>query len=114
MRFAAPNGATEKSAGGSSGRKITVNNALPAALVGLTALVTSGLVHAGYAVWWLSQALIHGHAAFDWAGALTVSGSATAVVLIAGLVVRRLVGDHAPTETDTAPVTVRARSEAVR
>lgn len=93
-----------------------MNNALPAALVGLTALVTSGLVHAGYAVWWLSQALIHGHAVFDWTGALTVSGSATAAVLIAGLIVRRLVGDHRPTQADSATVAVpvRARSEAVR
>ena len=93
-----------------------MNNALPAALVGLTALVTSGLVHAGYAVWWLSQVLIQGHAAFDWTGALTVSGTATAVVLIAGLIVRRLVGGHRPAQTDTTPVAVpvRIRSEAVR
>ena len=96
-----------------------MNNALPAALVGLTALVTSGLVHAGYATWWLAHALIGGHAAFDWAGALTVSGTATAIVLIAGLVVRRLIGSSAPAQTGSAPaelaaVPVRIRSEAVR
>jgi hypothetical protein len=95
-----------------------VNNALPAALVGLTALVTSGLVHAGYAIWWLAQTLIGGYAAFDWTGALTVSGTASAVVLIAGLVVRRMVGSDAQgvTKTETAPVAVpvRVRSEAVR
>ncbi|MBS0522111.1 MAG: hypothetical protein JSS04_00645 [Proteobacteria bacterium] len=94
-----------------------MNNALPAALVGLTALVTSGLVHAGYAIWWLAQALTGGHAAFDWAGALTVSGAVSAIVLIAGLVARRLLGSDAPTPTGTAPVPdlaavpVRVRSE---
>jgi hypothetical protein len=89
-----------------------VNNALPAALVGLTALVTSGLVHAGYAIWWLAGMEMFGHAAFDWSGALTVSGTATAIVLIAGLVVRRLVAGHAPRATDAVPM--RIRSEAVR
>jgi hypothetical protein len=95
-----------------------VNNTLPATLVGLTALVTSGLVHAGYAIWWLAHTLIGGHAAFDWTGALTVSGTASAVVLIAGLMVRRMVSREAPveTKTETAPVAVpvRIRSEAVR
>ena len=89
-----------------------MNNALPAALVGLTALITSGLVHAGYAIWWL----VGGHAAFDWTGALTVSGTASAIVLIAGLVVRRMVSSDVPVQTGEAPaaVPVRARSEAVR
>ena len=87
-----------------------MNNALPAALVGLTALVTSGLVHAGYAIWWLAHALVGGHAAFDWAAALTVSGTASVIVLIAGLGVRRLVSGDAPTQTGP----VRVRSEAVR
>jgi hypothetical protein len=93
-----------------------VNNTLPATLVGLTALVTSGLVHAGYAIWWLAHTLIGGHAAFDWTGALTVSGTASAIVLIAGLVVRRMVSSEAPVGTETAPVVipVRIRSEAVR
>jgi hypothetical protein len=95
-----------------------VNNALPAALVGLTALITSGLVHAGYAIWWLAHTLAGGHAAFDWTGALTVSGTASAVVLIAGLVVRRMVGSDAPTRTETAPaaapIAVPVRPEAVR
>jgi hypothetical protein len=91
-----------------------VNNALPAALVGLTALITSGLVHAGYAIWWLAHALVGGHAAFDWTGALTVSGTASGIVLIAGLVVRRMVSRDAPVQTEAVPVAVRARSEAVR
>ena len=93
-----------------------MNNALPAALVGLTALVTGGLVHAGYAIWWLAHMLVGGHAAFDWSGALTVSGTASAIVLIAGLVVRRLVSSQAPAEIEATPVgvPVPVRSEAVR
>jgi hypothetical protein len=93
-----------------------VNNALPAALVGLTALITSGLVHAGYAIWWLAHALAGGPAAFDWSGALTVSGTASAIVLIAALVVRRMVSGDAPVQTEAAPaaVPVRVHSEAVR
>ncbi len=92
-----------------------MNNAMPAALVGLTALITSGLVHAGYALWWLAHALTGGHAAFDWSGALTVPGTASAIVLIAGLVVRRLVGSDPLAQTDTATaVPVRIRSETVR
>ena len=93
-----------------------MNNALPAALVGLTALLTSALVHVGYAVWWLAHALIGGHAAFNWTGALTVSGTASAIVLIAGLIVRRMVSSDAPAQTDATPVAVPVRipSEAVR
>ena len=95
-----------------------MNNAMPAALVGLTALVTSGLVHAGYAIWWLAHALAGGHAAFDWSGALTTSGTASAIVLIAGLVVRRMVSSDAPAQVETAPaaapVAAPVRSEAVR
>jgi hypothetical protein len=93
-----------------------VNNALPAALAGLTALVTSGLVHAGYATWWLAHMLVGGHAAFDWNGALTVSGTASAIVLVAGLVVRRLVSGQTPADTAAAPVAVPVpvRPEAVR
>ena len=101
-----------------------MNNALPAALVGLTALVTSGLVHAGYAILWLAYALTGGHAAFDWSGALAVSGTASAIVLAATLVVRRMVRSGATAEIEATPATapspklvampVRVRSEAVR
>jgi len=101
-----------------------VSNGLPAALVGLTALVTSSLVHAGYAVWWLAHAVIGGPAAFDWAGAITVSGTASAIVLAATLVVRRMVRSGATAEIEATPATapspklvampVRVRSEAVR
>lgn len=120
MRFAETHGDPRNIRSVPAERKRQVNNALPAALVGLTALVTSGLVHAGYALWWLAHVLIGGHAAFDWSGALTVSGAASAIVLIAGLVVRRMVGGDAPAETGTFPSTapiavpVPVRSEAVR
>ena len=82
-----------------------MKHALPAALVGLTALVTSALVHAGYTIWWLSQHLWHAQApAFDWSGALMASGLATTLVLIAGLMVRRLAAGNAPrVETAQAP-----------
>ena len=72
-----------------------MTHALPALLVGLTALVTSGLVHAGYGIWWLFESIFR-HTPYDWTGALAVSGTATAVVLIAGLIVRRLVAAHRP------------------
>jgi hypothetical protein len=74
-----------------------VTRAMPALVVGLTALVTSVLVNAGYGLWWLSQHLsrAHGAAAYDWAGALAVSGTATTVVLIGALIARRLVAGNA-------------------
>ena len=86
--------------------------ALPALLVGLTALVTSALVHAGYAIWWLSQVVSRGHAAYDWTGALAVSGTATTIVLIAALIVRRLAAANAPpAETLPAPEAVPVRCD---
>ena len=66
---------------------------LPVALVGLTALVTTVLVHAVFSVWWMIEA--YGKATpppFDWASSLTISGVVTAVVLMAGLVVQRIAG----------------------
>lgn len=88
-----------------------MKHALPAALIGLTALITSALVHAGYAILWLSQSLLRAHAAsYDWAGALALSGTATTIVLIAALIVRRLAaGNKPPAETATAPEAVPAR-----
>jgi hypothetical protein len=71
--------------------------AFPVLLAGLTAIITSSLVHAGYGLWWLSHHLFRSDAAsYDWAGALAVSGTATTIVLIAGLVVRRLVAGNTP------------------
>jgi hypothetical protein len=88
-----------------------VTHALPALLVTLTALITGGLVHTGYSFWWLSQRLFfHGDApSYNWAEALAVSGTATAIVLVAGLVVRRLVAANTPpAATDSAPTSTRA------
>jgi ammonia channel protein AmtB len=88
-----------------------VTYALPVVLVGFTALITSGLVHAGYAIWWLSRQLLRSEAvAYDWAGALVVSGVATTVVLVAGLMVRRLAAGSPPPAQgqEAAAVAVRA------
>ena len=80
-----------------------MNNALPAALAILTALITTGLVHAGYAVWWLAHTLTGRPTTFDWAEALKVSGTASGVELIIALVVWRLVGGNASTQLHAAP-----------
>ena len=82
-----------------------MTHAMPALLVALTALVTSGMVHAGYGLWWVSQYLLNANAPFDWTGALATSGTVTAVVLVSGLLMRRMVAGNAQ------PV---ARDEAVR
>ncbi len=74
-----------------------MTHAMPAILVGLTALVTSVAVHVGFAIWWFSESLLRANAAsYDWAGALAVSGTATTIVLIAGLVIRRMVAGNTP------------------
>lgn len=68
---------------------------LPAVLVGLTALVTTVLVHAGFAVWWMVEA--YGKAnppPFEWASSLATSGIVTALVLAAGLIVQRIAGGN--------------------
>jgi len=73
-----------------------VTSAMPAFLVGLTALVTGAMVHAGFGLWWLLENhLLEVGAAYDWTGALTASGTATTIVLIAGLLARRLVAGAA-------------------
>jgi hypothetical protein len=70
-----------------------VTKNLPVLLVVLTALVTTTLIHAGFAVWWMVVAFGKANPpAFDWAASLTASGIATAVVLVAGLVAQRLAG----------------------
>lgn len=73
-----------------------MNNALPAILAVLTALVTTGLVHAVYAILWLARSLTGGPKAFDWTEALTVSGISSGLVLIIALVARSLVNRNAP------------------
>jgi hypothetical protein len=68
-----------------------VTRVLPVALVALTALITTVIVQTVYGVLYLWQYLFEAATRpYDWAGSLCVSGAATAVVLIAGLVARRL------------------------
>src|SRR5262249_19207188 len=74
------------------GRTSAVTRAMPALLVGLTALVTGAMIHAGFGLWWvLENHLFRAGAAYDWTGALAASGTATTIVLIVGLLARRLV-----------------------
>jgi hypothetical protein len=116
MRFAATETAVTKSPQPAApGGSITVKHALPVALVGLTALITSALVHAGYAIWWLTQSFFRA-ASYDWAGALAVSGTATTIVLIAALVVRRLAAGNTPpaaaaTAAEAVPARVAVRTD---
>jgi hypothetical protein len=57
-------------------------------------------VHAGFTLWWLSQYhVFRVDAPYDWAGALAVSGTATTIVLIVGLMARRMVAGNAPPTT---------------
>ena len=89
-----------------------MKNALPAALVALTALITSALVHAGFAIWWLSQHLWNATApGFDWPAALAASGTATTIVLIAGLVIRRLAAANTSVETEPTPQVMPVRCD---
>ncbi|HYD08019.1 MAG TPA: hypothetical protein VEC60_19950 [Reyranella sp.] len=91
-----------------------MTHALPALLVALTALVTSALVHAGYAIWWLFESIFR-PMSYDWNGALALSGIATAVVLLVGLIVRRLVAAHRPpVSPEQAPGRPLAAGVAVR
>jgi hypothetical protein len=87
---------------------------MPALLVGLTALVTSGMVHVGYGLWWLSAHLLNANAPYDWAGALATSGTLTAVVLVAGLLMRRMVAGNAPVAREEAARQASAVPMAVR
>jgi hypothetical protein len=81
-----------------------VTKNLPALLVVLTALVMTVLIHAGFALWWMVVAFGKANPpAFDWAASLTTSAIATAVVLVAGLVVLRLGGGITETEVEPAP-----------
>jgi hypothetical protein len=117
VRFPATEKGGHEIAPAAPGGSITVKHALPAVLVGLTALITTAFVHAGYAIWWLSQSLFRADttsydwASYDWRGALAVSGTATTIVLIAALVVRRLAaGNTPPAETAAAPQAATARA----
>ena len=76
----------------------------PAALVVLIALVTSMLVHAVFAVWWMVEAYGKAHPPrFDWVGSLATSGIITAFMVVVGLVAYRFAGVGAAQEVVTAP-----------
>jgi len=76
----------------------------PAALVVLIALVTSMLVHAVFAVWWMVDAYGKAHPPrFDWVGSLATSGLLTAFMVAVGLVAYRFSGVGAAEEVVTAP-----------
>jgi hypothetical protein len=78
---------------------------MPVLLAGLTALITGSMVHAGFGLWWLLENhLFRVNASYDWAGALAVSGPATAIVLVAGLLARRLAACNPPAAIAAAPV----------
>ena len=69
-----------------------MSKTLPAALVGLTVLVSTAMVHMAFAVWWLADSLFTMRPpAFDWSASIAVSALATAVVLLVVLIVQRLV-----------------------
>jgi hypothetical protein len=74
-------------------------------LIVLTVLVTTVLVHAVFAVWWMVVAFGKANPpSFDWTGSLATSGIAIAVVLAAGLVVQRLLGHTGIVEAAVQPV----------
>jgi hypothetical protein len=73
-----------------------LTRAFPAILVVLTALIASGFVHAGFALWWFVHYLLGSPASFYWTSSLSISAAATTLVLIAGLVARRLVMADVP------------------
>jgi hypothetical protein len=76
----------------------------PAALVVLIALVTTTLVHAVFAVWWMVEAYGKAHPPrFDWVGSLATSGIVTALGLVVALVVYRLVGGTPSDQVVAAP-----------
>ena len=64
---------------------------LPALVAAGTALITTAMVQAVYALFWFGRYLIDGAApAYNWAGALTASIIATTLVLLASLATLRL------------------------
>jgi hypothetical protein len=68
-----------------------VTKVLPVILVAVTALITTAIVEAFYALFYFWH-VAFGSAppSYDWASSLSVSGIATAVVLLAGVVAQRL------------------------
>jgi hypothetical protein len=68
-----------------------VTKVLPVILVAVTALITTAIVEAFYALFYVWHVAFGGTPpSYDWAGSLSVSGIATAVVLLAGVFAQRL------------------------
>ncbi|HKV14699.1 MAG TPA: hypothetical protein VJQ81_06620 [Reyranella sp.] len=64
---------------------------LPALVAAGTALITTAMVQAVYALFWFGRYLIDGAVpAYNWAGAFTASIIATTLVLLASLATLRL------------------------
>ncbi len=72
---------------------------LPALVAAGTALITTIMVQAVYALFWLGLYLFTDAApAYDWGGAFTASGIVTTVVLLASLATLRLMAVRPPDE----------------
>jgi hypothetical protein len=68
-----------------------VTKVLPVVLVAVTALITTAIVEAFYALFYLWQAAFGSTPpTYDWATPLSISGIATAAVLLAGVFAQRL------------------------
>jgi len=68
-----------------------VTKMLPALVAAGTALITTAMVQAVYALFWFGRYLIDGAVpAYNWAGAFTASIIATTLVLLASLATLRL------------------------
>lgn len=84
---------------------------LPAIVAAGTALITTAMVQAVYALFWLGHYVFDDKASpYDWAGAFAVSGIAIAVVLLASMIALGLMArqsDDEPADND-----VPARREA--
>lgn len=79
---------------------------LPALVAAGTALITTAMVQAGYALFWFGRYLIDGVApAYNWADAFTASIIATTLVLLASLATLRLMAARPSDEffADEAP-----------
>jgi hypothetical protein len=95
-----------------------VTKVLPVVLVAVTALITTAIVEAFYALLYLWHAASGSTpSSYDWAGSLSVSGIATAAVLLVGVLAQRLlvgrsielaVGEGMQPATDTQPAATGA------
>ncbi len=91
---------------------------LPVILVAVTALITTAIVEAIYSLFYLwHYAFGSAPPSHDWAGSLSVSGIATAIVLLAGVFAQRLLvgrsveithGRDIPSPAEAGPAASRA------